>query len=201
MRKAKGLLAQYRMMHEAGHFQGMGCLHFYAEIQQFVKVIEAKSLLDYGCGKARYLTLSPAALHAKLGVYIETWIEGLGITTWAGYDPCWPPYACRPYQQFDLVCCTSVGEHVRAEDVPALLTDVFDFATRGVFFAVSTAPAKKFLPQGKNAHVTIRPLGWWRTQIEAVAHHYPTIAWQLVEEQEKEEIWTAQDIENDTTTT
>ena len=212
MRKANGLLAQYRTMHEAGHFQGMGCLHFYADLQHFVTEIGAKSLLDYGCGKARYMTLSPAVLHAKLGVYIETWMEGIGVTTWAGYDPCWPPYAGRPDQQFDLVSCTSVGEHVRVEDVPALLTDVFDFATRGVFFAVGTTPAKKVLPHGQNAHVTVQPLAWWRRQLEAVAHRYPTIAWRLVEEQEKEEDtlnilpleeerWTAQDIANDTTNT
>ena len=42
-------------------------------------------------------------------------------------------------------------------------------AKRFVYMNVASYPAKKILPNGWNAHVTIKPPEWWRPRIEAAA--------------------------------
>ena len=183
--KNKKLMNAYREMHQAGHFQGLSCLNFHRSIRALVTSTESRVVLDYGCGKGRQFSLTPAALHAKLGVYVESWTEALGVETVVGYDPCWYAYQDIPPGPFDMVYCTSVLEHVEEDDIPQVLQEVFSLAHHAVFIAVGTEPAKKDLPKGGNAHVTIRPIEWWITQVDQVAQRNKQIVWTIEAEQEK----------------
>ena len=186
MQTAQQLLKQHKRLHKEGHFQGRGCLNFYREIRDLVQETHSKTLLDYGCGKGAQFQMTPAALHAKLGVYIESWREGLGVESITGYDPATLRYQKKPTGTFDGVYCTSVLEHLNAADIPGVLNDVFQYAEKFVFLAVGTTPAKKQLPSGENAHATIQPFDWWLTTVEQVAREYPDIRWVLAEEKEKD---------------
>jgi len=52
-----------------------------------------------------------------------------------------------------------------------------------VFASVACYPAKTTLPNGENAHCTVRPLDWWRQIFEAAGRNHPQIIWKLFVEQ------------------
>jgi hypothetical protein len=64
-----------------------------------------------------------------------------------------------------MVCCIDVLEHIE----PALLDNVLDDLKRvtqriGVF-TVCCEEAKKFLSDGRNAHLIVQPAEWWLPRI------------------------------------
>ena len=75
------------------------------------------------------------------------------------YDPAFPEYGePRPA---DLVCCIDVLEHIEPAFVENVLDDL-QRVTAGVgVFTVDTGPAMKILPDGRNAHLILKPVAWW----------------------------------------
>ena len=151
-----------------------------------MKETHALSLLDYGCGKGRQFNTESKVLHGKLGVYIDSWQEGLGVGVLTGYDPACGEWAKRPEGSFDGVYCCSVLEHLYEHDAPFVLRDIFQYAQKFVFIAVGTTPAQKNLPDGRNAHITVQPISWWEDMTRSIATEYPGIIWMISEEREKD---------------
>ncbi len=85
------------------------------------------------------------------------------------YDPGHESFATLPEGPFEAVICTDVMEPCAEEDLDWILTEIFDFATRFVFLTVACYPAKKHLPNGENAHITLRKPEWWRRKIVSAA--------------------------------
>jgi len=111
------------------------------------------SVLDYGCGKS--------SLAAALK-------DVPGICPIIGYDP-----AVRGAEQLpepaDLVVCTDVMEHVEEDKVRAVLEHIASLTKKVVFFAIATGPAHHKLPDGRNAHITQKPMSWW---LEAMSEFF-----------------------------
>jgi hypothetical protein len=48
---------------------------------------------------------------------------------------------------------------------------------KNAFLIIATSPAKKFLPDGRNAHLIVETPGWWKERIEKnmpgikIVHH------------------------------
>jgi hypothetical protein len=124
-------------------------------IKDLVLDTEAKTLLDFGCGKGLQYTK-----------YNEH--EELGIMP-ALYDPAVPEYNKLPEGQFDGIYSTDVMEHIPKEQLPEIFETIFGKAEKFVFLAICTKPAIAILPNGENAHCTVEPIGWWRTVIEKYA--------------------------------
>ena len=99
----------------------------------------AGTALDYGCGKAT-----------------------LGLPN--AYDPAIPGLDSPPAPA-DLVVCTDVLEHVEPEFLDNVLDDLRRVTRNVLLVAVSTVPAKKFLPDGRNAHLIVKPLDWWEAKL------------------------------------
>ncbi len=179
------LLALYRQLHAEGEtrlrlpaaetFAGQSLAPHLAAIRDLLADLPARTLLDYGSGKGRLHGLSPLPLPgggeaASLAAY---W----GLERTACYDPAFPPHAGRPAETFDAVICTDVLEHCPEEDLDWILGEIFGFARYAVYLAIACYPAKKSLPNGENAHVTIRPPAWWRVRLEAAAARRPGVIW------------------------
>lgn len=109
-------------------------------------------VLDYGCGKG---TLGQA-----LGFPIKQ------------YDPAIPEHSVRPIPA-ELVMCTDVLEHIEPEHIDAVLDDIRRCAKRWAFLVVATRPAKKVLPDGRNAHLLVQPPEWWEAKI---AKRFPLVS-------------------------
>lgn len=76
------------------------------------------------------------------------------------YDPAIPGKENKPIRA-DLVVCGDVMEHVEPDCVYDVLDDIRNISRVGVLFVISTWPAKKHLPDGRNAHLIVEPMEWW----------------------------------------
>ena len=138
----------HRQAHETRQiFEGWGLEHYAGSIGELVARTGARSLLDYGCGKA------------------AAWKAGLafpGVEAVRLYDPGVQAYAERPEGKFDLVICTDVLEHVPEGDVPAVLDDLFGYAVKALLVAICCQPDHVGVANnGWDAHATVRPMDWW----------------------------------------
>lgn len=106
-----------------------------------------RTILDYGCGKG---TLRPL-------------LESQTVTV-DEYDPGIPGKDTPPIGPYDLVVCIDVLEHLEPETVDAVLDDLFRLGT-DVFLIIDTIRAKKTLPDGRNAHLTVKGLSWWMAKL------------------------------------
>lgn len=109
-----------------------------------------RSLLDYGCGKQ----LLVAALRLPAAIEVQQ------------YDPAIPGLEADPLPA-DCVACTDVLEHVEPDCLDAVLDHLRSLALRCVVLLVATREAKKTLPDGRNAHLLVRPMAWWLPQLMA----------------------------------
>lgn len=116
------------------------------------------SVLDYGCGKG---TLFAA-------------LEGFEAVERREYDPAIAGKDAEP-EPAELVVCTDVLEHIEPIHLNAVLRHLAAKTQRKLFFNVATNPSKKTLPDGRNAHLIVRPPEWWR---EKIAEHFRIVFWQ-----------------------
>jgi hypothetical protein len=175
------LLALYKQMHLEGEpslglpaartFAGGSLLRHAPDIKQLIDATGARTLLDYGSGKGQQYAARDIELPD--GARIETLAQYWGGVHITSYDPAYEPLARLPVGRFDGVICTDVLEHCPEEDIPWIVDDLFSFARRFVFANIASFPAIKSLPNGENAHCTVRPPEWWAGLLHATAHRHP----------------------------
>jgi len=139
----------YKQVHsEDENYGDGGVMLFYTdEINDCILDTKSRSLLDYGCGKANRYVNNPYPVMPAL------------------YDPAIDEYSTLPDGPFDGVFCCDVLEHIPEEEIPDTIHKIYSRATKFVFLAISTNLAYKVLPNGENAHCTIKPVDWWRDTI------------------------------------
>lgn len=106
--------------------------------------MKTRDILDYGCGKATLQKGIPFPIQ--------------------NYDPCTVEYNRRPICA-DLVVCTDVFEHLEYECLGEVLDDIAALTKQMAFINIACRPAKKFLPDGRNAHIIQETPNWWLTWI------------------------------------
>lgn len=57
-------------------------------------------------------------------------------------------------------------EHVEEKFVEVVLAEIASLCDSKAFFVISTRKALHTLPDGSNAHRTIKPKGWWLEHIK-----------------------------------
>ncbi len=107
------------------------------------------SMLDYGAGK---------------GTLIEALAPQFPLLTMTAYDPAVTAFAARPTPA-ELLVCGDVLEHIEPDCLDAVLDDIASLALRFAFLVISTVPAKKTLPDGRNTHLIVQPMDWWLPQL------------------------------------
>lgn len=149
-------LEQMRAMHASARGIGHSGRKHASEILAVTRALSAGSILDYGCGAG---TLA-AALRAQDWPFV---IEE--------YDPAVPGKDRSP-RMADVVVCTDVLEHVEPEHLDAVLADIRRLTLTAAFLVISTVPAHKTLPDGRNANLIVESPDWWRDRI---MRHYFTV--------------------------
>lgn len=153
----KELLEQYRR--ETDKSWGASGWKFFLDVEYAWKRLGGgKRGIDYGCGEA---TLTKKAMNGT----------SLSHVKWQLYDPCIPKYSTEPVPA-DIVVCTDVMEHVEEECVPAVLAHIRYLGRKGAFFHIVTKLAGQVLPDGRNAHITVKRHEWWQEQLE---QHWPRV--------------------------
>lgn len=147
---------QYRALHrQEWIFSGQSTIPHGRAIAALVQSHRARTLLDYGCGKARHY--SQVKLHEIWGGVLPTL-----------YDPGVEAFAAKPAPEtlFDGVICCDVAEHIPPEEVEAFLRELIGYARKFVFMTISTVHASKRLPDRRNVHLTVQPAKWWNAELE-----------------------------------
>ncbi|MFG0333086.1 MAG: hypothetical protein ACF8TS_06980 [Maioricimonas sp. JB049] len=146
-------IRQYQVLHQTGIY---GCSSEKLIARIFPEVLELRpgSILDYGCGQSRLVDM----LRFDNNVEIFR------------YDPAIPGIDTLPVWHADLVINTDVMEHVPEEDVDDVLAEIRSISDRAIF-NIATAPARCILPNGQNAHCTVRSSDWWRARLQQHFDH------------------------------
>ena len=177
------LVGLYRKMHREGIpelgtkpsnvFTGKSLVPHLPLIKQLVAQHRAASLLDYGAGKGSLYRMTNIKL--RTGETIANIASYLGVKRIVCYDPGVEEHSSIPSEQFDGVISTDVLEHCPEQDLPWIVEEMFAMARKFVFANIACFPASKKLPNGENAHCTIRPPAWWQTIIAPIEARYPAV--------------------------
>ncbi|MCI5050525.1 MAG: hypothetical protein MRY32_09415 [Rickettsiales bacterium] len=179
------LLAMYETMHQEGDthneiaaedtFKGISLAPQLTRIKECCVKHDCKTLTDYGCGKALAYQVSPINIPgAGMQPSVKEYLGLEGITL---YDPGYEPYAEFPKVKSDIVVCTDVLEHCPEDDALWIAREIMSLANKCVFFNIACYPAAKFLPNGENAHCTIKPEHWWQSMLNYANRDFPDIRW------------------------
>ena len=159
------MLALIRETHsKANKWDGNSLITHLDRIQFFIDINNAETILDYGCGKAKY---HPASWN---------------ITK---YDPGIEEYSVKPSGTFDIVICTDVMEHVEPEYVDQVLDEVFAYADTLVYICIGLHPAEEVLSDGRNAHVSLLPHKEWISKLNKASKKHKVkyyIRWAVTNE-------------------
>ena len=139
------------------------------DIPDIIKKYKIRSLLDYGCGRG---TLWKALNEKRHGIAARL--------RYTGYDPCLPGHDKLPEGKYDLITCTDVLEHIEPEFLDNVLGHIFSLASKIVFFNISLVEANKVLPDGRNAHLIIKPKEWWVAKLQDTAGPGWKLEWEIV---------------------
>ena len=80
----------------------------------------------------------------------------------------------------DCVICMDVLEHIFIADVPNVIDELFSLSKNLLIINVACYKAAAILPNGENAHITVRSPAWWKGAIDTVAVKYPNIEVMLI---------------------
>ena len=141
---------------------------FSDQLKKIVEYFDAKNGLDYGSGGSN-LNETKLANGVKF-------IDYIGLQKIQSFEPA--RNKKKKYKS-DIVLCFDVLEHVFINDVPWVLNDLFKYATKCIVINVACYNAAALLPNGENAHITVRPPSWWLGQIECISSLHPDIYWAL----------------------
>jgi len=130
-----------------------------------IKENNIKTILDYGCGKAKF--------HSILFNNRKVPGSPMGINI-TPYDPAVTQFSNKPTGPYDLVLCIDVMEHVQEDKVDEVLKDIFSYSNK-VFLTITCYPAMQVLPNGKNAHYTIKEPDWWKEKLKPYDGNHITI--------------------------
>ncbi len=181
----------YRRLHREGEqrlglapeetYPGVSLFPHLRRIRKLILRTGARTILDYGCGKG--MQYEPQRLHIEGVGACDGVIDYWDIDEVCCYDPCYERYSKLPQGKFDGVISTDVLEHCLEDDIAWIVGEMFSFSNRFVFASVACYAAKTTLPNGENAHCTVRPLEWWQAMFAAAASQCPGVIWTLAVEQ------------------
>ena len=114
-------------------------------VSQIVDKAEIDTVLDYGAGHNMGLreTLKPKRPIA-----------------YSAYDPGVEELSDAP-EPAELVCVIDVLEYIEPELLDNVLDHIEDLTQALLIATICTCPAKKVLPDGRNAHLIQQPVEWW----------------------------------------
>lgn len=128
-----------------------GASGLHSKIDKFLIEYTAQSVMDFGCSQ---------------GGLIKSIKEKYPNITVAGYDPGIPEYEVLPNGPFDVIVSTDVLEHVEYEYINDTLKQIGERFTKACYLIIASYPAKKKLPDGRNAHIIIESFDWWKQRLE-----------------------------------
>jgi hypothetical protein len=162
-------LEAYRPESAGQAFNEMEIRAFREPIRKVLRQFDIATLLDYGSGGSNY---EMAGFDGN-----STAREYFGLVEVYRFEPARDlDQRCR----VDAVLCFDLLEHVFVADVPATVRDMFSLARKLLIVNTACYPARSILPNGENAHITVRPPLWWKGMFDSIAVEFPAVAVWLI---------------------
>ena len=178
--KGKRLLELYAVMAKDGYrtvdnawiqqaYNDMEIRAFRDAVKNVFHRFQVRTLLDYGCGGSNYETAGFAGEQSAK--------EFFGLDQVYRFEPA---RNIDERQQTDAVVCFDVLEHIFVADVGNTIRELFSLASRLLVVNVACYSARAQLPNGENAHVTVRAPLWWKGMFDAIAVEFPEVSILLI---------------------
>lgn len=159
LEKEQAYKNMYVYLHAQGDtvFYGYQTILLANQINLFFKYYNIKTVLDYGCGKANHYFVNK--LHKTLNLE-KVFLYDIGVIE----------YSIKPPRDelFDCVLCIDVMEHLEEFMVDDVIKDLIDYSDKLVIISIALREARKILPDGRNAHLCIKPREWWIEKIRNI---------------------------------
>ena len=178
--KGQRLVDMYSQMAEHGYATNIGMdikdAYNSFELRKIRDVVKNKfsqydigTVLDYGCGGSDW---TAPGFENEISA-----IDFFGLKKVYSYEP------ARDIDErtsADCVVCFDVLEHIFVSDVATVLRDIFSHAEKLVVLNVACYEANALLPNGENAHITVRNPHWWKGVLDLISVEFPSIYVDLI---------------------
>ena len=154
-----------------GNFDGTTVPFFAKIIKKIIMQYRCKSLLDYGCGKAKYYFNDFIVKNEKFPNLKDYWNVKTKL-----YDPAVKQFNKFTSKKFDISICVDVLEHCPLEDIDWIIEDFISKSQKVVFVNISCSYAMALLPNGQNAHITVRSPKWWEKKFLELSDIYKNLS-------------------------
>ncbi len=180
-KKGKQLVKMYEQMAQDGYersdgtqivdaFSDFELRAYRAQLRETFQEYAISTVLDYGCGGSDW----NAPGFDESG---ESAIEYFELKNAYRYEPA---RNLDERLQVDCVISFDVLEHIYILDVPSVLRDMFSCARKLLVLNIACFPAAAMLPNGENAHVTVRDPVWWKGMLDSIAIEFPDTSIYLI---------------------
>ena len=171
------LLEEYKELHkDPKYFNGICLITHLNTVSNIIVEEGAKSVLDYGCGKA-ILYDDEKYKNMKLNKQGQTLPKSLPklwqLDYYALYDPAYPKHSKVPKGKYDAVLCTDVIEHIDEKDVDWILEEIFSYSRKFVLLTIACYKALKTFKDGRNVHVNIKTPEHWTDKLLKLHDRHP----------------------------
>jgi len=153
-------------------FDGKSLKFFFQPIKQIVDLTQSESIIDFGCGKAKYY-FEEISINKKTYSNISNFWNISNIFL---YDPGVENFSKYPTRKADGVICVDVVEHIPEGDVINFIEELFKLANKFVFIVIACYPAKKTLPDGRNVHLCLKSANDWKNIIKEIRPKFSNIS-------------------------
>jgi hypothetical protein len=151
-------------------FSDMEIRAFKDIVKPLIKQYEVKTLLDYGCGGSDY---DVAGFNEEDNQSAKSFFELDEVSLFE------PARDIDQRKKSDGVVCFDVLEHIFISDVPRVVRELFELTDKLLIVNVACYEARALLPNGENAHITVRPSLWWKGLFDTISIEYPNVAVKL----------------------
>lgn len=156
MSKGKNI-EQYKQLHSKVESYGTTSVSYINEVCLIIDFLKPKSILDYGCGKGTLIN-KLKSLYPNVEII--------------GYDPAIPGIDKLPENiKVDLIINTDVLEHIPEDEIDSTIYKIKSISDN-VYFNLHHALACALLPDGTNAHCTVRNKYWYNAKF---SEYFPVI--------------------------
>ena len=134
---------QYKQIH-ATHKYGDTSIKNLRYLRPQVQILKPKTIIDFGCGRSKLIDVLCNSVGAQ----------------GTRYDPAIPEYSKQPAGKHDLLINVDVLEHVPVNQLDDVVGQMASLCEEAII-VIDTREAKAILPNGENAHCTVRSHDWW----------------------------------------
>ena len=153
-------------------FDGKSLKFFFQPIKQVIDLTKSKSVIDFGCGKAKYY-FEEIFINKN---YYSNITNYWNINDVCLYDPGVKNFSKYPTRKADGVICIDVVEHIPEGDVISFIEELFKLANKFVFIVIACYPAKKTFPDGRNVHLCLKSANEWKMIIKDIRIKFSNIS-------------------------